>query len=165
VHPRKLRAAAERSARLGATCVETHHLDAREIGGRWPGQADAVLVDAPCSNLGTLRRRPEIKWRTQEADLVRHARVQGEILAGAAGAVRSGGVLVYSVCSLEPEEGPQVVSAFLASHPTFERDPLPQAFVRLLPAHPADGLPVGEAFLWPHRHDTDGFYLARLRRR
>lgn len=165
VHPGKLRAAAERSARLGATCIETHHLDAREISRRWPGQADAVLVDAPCSNLGTLRRRPEIKWRAQEADLPRHAQAQREILAGAAGAVRSGGGLVYSVCSLEPEEGPQVVSAFLASHWTFERDPLPRAFLRLLTAHPPGDLPAGEACLWPHRHDTDGFYLARLRRR
>ncbi|MDR7418019.1 MAG: 16S rRNA (cytosine(967)-C(5))-methyltransferase RsmB [Armatimonadota bacterium] len=165
VHPRKLQALAERAARMRATCIEAHHLDARDIGRQWPRAADAVLVDAPCSGLGTIRRRPEIKWRVTEAALVRHAEAQTAILAGASGAVRPGGTLVYSVCSLEPEEGPAVVEAFLARHPEFARDELPQAFPRVLNGSPLEETRPGEVYLWPHRHDTDGFYIARLRRR
>lgn len=164
-HPRKLQTVARRAAVVGATCVEAHHLDAREIGRRWPDQADAVLVDAPCSGLGTVRRRPEIKWRAAEADLARHAAAQQTILRGAAGAVRQGGVLVYSVCSIEPEEGPQVVDAFLAAHPWFARAPLPGLFPRAVGGHTLEGTSDGEVFLLPHRHDVDGFYIARLRRR
>ncbi len=165
VHPRKLEALAHRAAAMGATCVEAHHLDAREIGRRWPEQADAVLVDAPCSGLGTIRRRPEIKWRASEGALARHAGLQQAILAGAAGAVRPCGALVYSVCSLEPEEGPQVVHAFLVAHPAFALAPFPPAFPRVVRARPVEDPVAGEVHLFPHRHDTDGFYIARLERR
>lgn len=164
VHPRKLEALAHRAAALGVRCLEAHHLDARELGARVPGVADAVLVDAPCSGLGTIRRRPEIRWRAAEADLARHAAAQAALLAGAAGAVRPGGVLVYSVCSLEPEEGPRVVEAFLTAHPGFVRDPLPEECPRDLGGRSIAGDHPGEAWLLPHRHDTDGFYLARVRR-
>jgi len=164
VHPAKLRALAVRAARMGADCVEAHHMDAREIGRRWPGTADAVLVDAPCSGLGTIRRRPELKWRGMP-DFARHAQEQRTLLAGAAGAVRPGGVVVYSVCSLEPEEGPAVVRAFLEDHPAFEPAPWPEGFPSTLNGQPLAVLGPGELQLWPHRHDTDGFYIARLRRR
>jgi 16S rRNA (cytosine967-C5)-methyltransferase len=165
VHLRKLQSLSQRAAAMGATCVEAHHLDAREIGRRWPGLADAVLVDAPCSGLGTVRRRPEITWRAAEEALARHVATQQAILAGAAGAVRPGGTLVYSVCSLEPEEGPQVLRAFLAEHPAFALVPLPDTFPRAVGKSPVDDPAAGEVWLFPHRHDTDGFYLARLQRR
>jgi 16S rRNA (cytosine967-C5)-methyltransferase len=165
VHPLKLQALAARAAAMGAGVVEAHYTDAREAGRAWPGQADAVLVDAPCSGLGTVRRRPEIKWRAVPESLVRHAAAQEEILAGAAGAVRPGGVLVYSVCSLEPEEGPQVVQAFLTTHQAFERDPMPRGFPRTVGGAPVADPAAGEVVLLPHRHDTDGFYIARMRRR
>lgn len=164
VHLRKLEALAHRAAALGVSCLEAHHLDARALGARFPRAADAVLVDAPCSGLGTIRRRPEIRWRAAEADLARGAAAQATLLAGAAGAVRPGGVLVYSVCSLEPEEGPEVVEAFLAAHPAFAREPLPDECPRDLDGRSIAGDRPGEAWLLPHRHDTDGFYLARLRR-
>ncbi len=83
---------------------------------------DAVLVDAPCTGLGTLRRHPEIRWRRQPADLERAPELQRSILAAAATHVRPGGVLVYAVCSPEPEEGRDVVDAFLAAHPDFALD-------------------------------------------
>jgi len=165
LHPRKLQALAERSALLGATCIEAHHLDARDLWRLHPAQADAVLVDAPCSGLGTVRRRPEIKWRAMPDDLPRHAETQRAILAGSAGAARRGGLLVYSVCSLEPEEGPQVIEAFLAGHREFARAPMPEGFPRVLNGCPIDVQAPGEVRLLPHRHDTDGFFLARLRRR
>jgi len=164
VQPRKLAALAERCAIMGATCVEAHHLDARDLGRRFEDQADAVLVDAPCTGLGTVRRRPEIKWRLGEDALARCAVTQRAILAGAAGAVRPGGLLVYSVCSLEPEEGPEVVRAFLAGHPSFVPVSMPGAFPRSVAGQPVEGADAGQAWLFPHRHDVDGFYIARLQR-
>ncbi len=83
---------------------------------------DAVVVDAPCSGLGTLRRHPEIRWRRQFADLARNAVLQAAILDAAARCVAPGGALIYAVCSPEPEEGPDVVAAFLADRPGFTAD-------------------------------------------
>lgn len=165
VHGGKVEALARRSAAMGATCVEVRRADARSLGEHLPETADAVLVDAPCSGLGTIRRRPEIKWRITEDALARHGAAQQAIIAGAAGAVRPGGALVYSVCSLEPEEGPQVIRAFLDRHSAFEPEGLPEAFPRDVGGRPIEGAARGEVFLLPHRHDTDGFYIARLRRR
>lgn len=82
---------------------------------------DVVLVDAPCTGLGTVRRHPEIRWRRQLVDLFQMAELQARVLAGAAQHVRPGGRLVYAVCSPEPEEGVEVIQAFLASHPDFSR--------------------------------------------
>lgn len=164
VHPGKVQALARRAEAFGATCVEVHNLDAQELGRRWPGAADAVLVDAPCSGLGTVRRRPEIKWRIDEQWLLRSAQKQQAILRGASGAVRPGGTLVYSVCSNEPEEGPEVVGGFLSAHPSFAFAPFAGTFPNVVGGHPVDGVEAGEAHLLPHRHGTDGFYVARLRR-
>jgi len=117
------------------------------------------LLDAPCSGLGTLRRRPEIKWRRRPEDLPRAAALQTALLAGVAEAVSPGGLLVYSTCSLEPEETDEVIDAFLARHAAFALEapgPDLQAF--------ADPVRRGILRAWPHRHETDGFFVARLRR-
>lgn len=120
---------------------------------------DAVLVDAPCSGLGTLRQHPEIRWRRTPKDLVARAVVQGRILASVAGHVAAGGALVYATCTLAQLENDDVVAAFLAAHPEFTRDdPRP-----LLPA-PARALvdAAGALRTYPHRHGLDGFYAVRL---
>ena len=147
--------------------VDPRPIAAARLEGAVPGGADRVLVDAPCSGLGVLRRRPEIKWRLRPEDLPGLAARQLEILEGAARAVRPGGTLVLAVCSLEPEEGPEVAARFLGAHAGFEPVPItgwppgtggtpaPAA----LPAGP------GAALLTPHRHDTDGFFVAVFRRR
>ena len=113
----RLKLVATAAVRLGATIVETHLGTASTLAPRWRGRADRALVDAPCSNLGVLRRNPEVKWRRTEDDLRSLSRRQGEILASAASTVKPGGVLVYATCSLEPEENDDVVSAFLHAHP------------------------------------------------
>ncbi len=105
---------------------------------------DAVLVDAPCSGLGTLRRHPEIRWRRQPADLARNAKRQSAILERCAQQLRPGGVLVYAVCSAEPEEGEQVVERFVDCHPHFVRD---ASFCSA-----------------PPQSDEDAFWAARLLR-
>jgi 16S rRNA (cytosine967-C5)-methyltransferase len=157
IRPAKLAAVSRQSARLGATIVEVRSLDAARLGTEYPGAADRVLVDAPCSGLGVVRRRPEIKWRLEEAILPILAARQREILGGAAGAVRPGGLLVYSVCSIEPEEGPAIAEEFLARHPEFA----PSVLSELPPLVP--GAP-GTGFLYPHRSDLDGFFMAAFQR-
>jgi 16S rRNA (cytosine967-C5)-methyltransferase len=117
---------------------------------------DAVLVDAPCSGLGTLGRHPEVRWRRRPEDIPRLAALQGEILAGVAPLVRPGGVLVYAVCTLTREETDDVVAQFSAAHPRFVVDPLAPG-----PTVTATGL----LRTLPHRHGLDGFFAARLRAR
>ena len=121
---------------------------------------DAVLVDAPCSGLGTLRRDPDIRWRRSESDLPQLAEAQRQMLAQLATVVRSGGRLVYSTCSSEPEENEGVVDAFLADHPQFRRG-TPDLF-----AGRADlaGLldPSGALKTLPFRDGLEGFYAAYL---
>ncbi len=155
VHPRKVEALARRAGRLGCRCVEARRCDARALDVR---DADRVLVDAPCTGLGVVRRRPEIRWRVGPQDLARAAQLQKEILVGASRAVRRGGVLVYSVCSTEPEEGEAVVEWVLNSG-AFVPDPfsVPWRGGQMR----AEG---GVLRLWPHRHGTDGYFVARLRR-
>ena len=159
--PRAIRRLEAARARLGLATVKPHLGDARTAGEEWPGRFSRVLLDAPCTGLGTIRRRPEIKWRRRPEDLSRAASLQHELLAGVAGAVAAGGLLVYSTCSLEPEETDAVVADFLAGHLSFQvEDPGPAL-------RKQGDLVDGEGSLrsWPHRHETDGFFVVRFRRR
>jgi 16S rRNA (cytosine967-C5)-methyltransferase len=149
----------EACTRLGATIVEPKAGDAREASRHVAGGADRVLVDAPCTGLGTLRRHPEIRWRVREADLARLAALQRELLRGAAEAVRPGGVLVYAVCSPEPEEGEAVATAFSGAARAFQEE-APVGF----PAGACTRLPEGGFRTFPHREGCDGFYFIRWRR-
>jgi len=144
---------------MGATIVDADDRGVEVLAAERDGVCDRVLVDAPCSNLGVLRRNPDGKWRRQEADLPALARAQGMILDAAGTLVRPGGVLVYATCSLEPEENEEVVAAFRERRPEFTPDRLPAT----IPAACADGPDRLRTF--PHRHGTDGFTAHRLRRR
>ncbi len=125
-----------------------------------PRQAfDAVLVDAPCTGLGTLRRRPEVRHRRYAADLLRMGDLQRRILEQAAPLCRPGGVLLFATCSFAAEEGPQVVSGFLSHHPEFERDPGTAAWA--LPLLDAQG----DLRTHPLLGGMDAFQAVRLRRR
>jgi 16S rRNA (cytosine967-C5)-methyltransferase len=115
----RLKRVSENLARVQLTCESLHAHDWREGPLKALGTHDIVLVDAPCTALGTLRRSPEIRWRRHERDLVELAQRQREILAAAAAHVSPGGALVYAVCSPEPEEGQQVVDQFVEQHPDF----------------------------------------------
>jgi 16S rRNA (cytosine967-C5)-methyltransferase len=119
---------------------------------------DAALVDAPCSNLGTLRRRPEARWRHGPEELERLAALQLELLEAAVTAVRAGGHVLYSVCTWTRAETDGVMDALLARHPELEPAPLPVPGV----TEPAEA-PV-RLQLWPHRHGSDGIFLARVRK-
>ena len=118
-----------------------------------------VLVDAPCSGLGVLRRRADARWRKEAGAIAQMAAIQGPLLESAAALVKAGGVMVYSVCSLEPEETDAIVEAFLSRHSEFMLD---DARPFLPPPFRGDG-PCFRAL--PHRHGTDGVFAARLTRR
>jgi 16S rRNA (cytosine967-C5)-methyltransferase len=141
--------------RLGAANVYPYVGDARQ-----PPLApvDGVLVDAPCTGTGTFRRHPDARWRLKVSDLAVMGALQREILRAAAAAVRPGGLLVYSTCSLEPEENDAQVDAFLADRTDFTLEPPPPGAV------PDTVLDAGRLRVLPHRHGVDGAFAARLRR-
>ncbi len=126
---------------------------------------DAALLDAPCSATGTLRRRPDVAWHKSPAEIDKLAGVQDRLLAAAAGMVAPGGLLVYCTCSLQPQEGPDRVDAFLAAHPEWTRRPVTAAEAA---APEAAITPAGDLrtlpFHWAERGGLDGFFAARLRR-
>jgi 16S rRNA (cytosine967-C5)-methyltransferase len=121
---------------------------------------DRVLVDAPCSGLGTLRRNPDARWRLSPDSPLEHSRLQRSILARAAAVLRPGGCLVYSTCTLHPEENERVVQTFLDDDPRFrpaDASGLPGDLAPLLSQD-------GSLRCFPHVHDTDGFFAVRLER-
>ncbi len=120
-------------------------------------QVDAVLVDAPCLGTGTFARHPDARGRVTMQALETLVRRQEELLERAATAVAPGGLLVYSTCSLEPEENEGQVARFLARHPEFRREPSATVAAALLS-------PEGDLMVLPHRDRMDGAYGARLRR-
>jgi 16S rRNA (cytosine967-C5)-methyltransferase len=145
-----------RAGRAGATIIETLLLNpGRESEGLsdWPGRADAVLVDAPCSGTGTWRRNPEARWRLTDKELARLTALQARLLDVAAALVKPGGRLVFVTCSLLDEEGRGQADGFLARHPGWRADTLQ------LPA----GRPHGAGIRLTPSHDgTDGFFIACL---
>lgn len=155
LHDNKLKRVREGAERLGLRCVETAAADGRTFRPEWEEAFDVVLVDAPCSGLGIIRKKPDARYKTAES-LFALPVIQDAILRNAARYVRPGGTLVYSTCTILPEENQQVTEAFLAETPEFARAPF------ALP-EPVGAVP-GEITLWPHRHDTDGFYICRMTR-
>lgn len=156
----RLDALKPRLARSGLSNVHpaqiAHERDERVK--RLAGKVDRVLVDAPCSGLGTLRRNPDLKWRQSGAAVQELAAKQQSILASAARLVRPGGRLVYATCSLLQDENEQVAQAFTVANRA-EFTPLDSAEV--LSATQVDGLTQGGYFrAWPHRHAMDGFFAA-----
>lgn len=156
LHENKLKRIEDGAARLGLKSIQTFAADGTVFRPEWADSADTVLVDAPCSGLGIIRKKPDVRYKSPD-DLFTLTVAQAAILENAARYVRPGGVLLYSTCTILPEENGQVVDGFLAGHPDFSRETF------ALPA-PVGEQP-GELTLWPHRHGTDGFYICRLRRR
>jgi 16S rRNA (cytosine967-C5)-methyltransferase len=155
-HPGRAEALRQTAARMGATIVEVRTQDAQQPQER--AAYDRVLVDPPCSDLGTLASRPDARWR--KADRPRQlAALQSRILAAGAEAVRPGGTLVYSTCTISPIENERVVEDFLAAHSDFAADDL--SAVHPVWKHPS--MPRTLQTL-PHRDRTDGFFIARLTR-
>lgn len=178
-HAGRLLELKRRCARAGVENYEAFVLDAQgQVAGgakalrrgdahprpRLPrAQFDRVLVDAPCSGLGTVRRTPELRWRHTPASLAAYPPRQLAILETWAPRVKPGGRLVYATCTLNPDENEAVVAKFLAGQPPFRLVPADEA---LPPEATSPGLADGSGFLrlWPHRHGTEGFFGAVLQR-
>jgi 16S rRNA (cytosine967-C5)-methyltransferase len=127
---------------------------------RLAGKIDRVLVDAPCTGLGTLRRNPDLKWRQKPEAIADVAVTQTAILDSAARLLKSGGRLVYATCSVLPQENEEIANLFSAAHPDFVVLPVFEELSRLKVAN-AQTLCAGNFLrLWPHRHGTDGFFAA-----
>jgi len=177
----RLDALKPRMARSGLSNVHpaaiAHERDERVK--RLAGKIDRVLVDAPCSGLGTLRRNPDLKWRQKPRAVQELTEKQQAILQSASRMVKSGGRLVYATCSVLPEENEWIAQAFSAAHPDFEPLNVAQELDRLKvpdaaslcsvqPSGGADATasPSGQFLrLWPHRHATDGFFAAAWTRK
>ncbi len=156
IHPHKLNLMERSAQRLGISCVRTALADGREFHAVWQEQADLVVADVPCSGLGIIRKKPDIRYK-DPGELSRLPEIQGQILSNAARYVRPGGVLIYSTCTVLRAENEAVTDDFLAHHPDFERESftLPQPI----------GETEGHITLWPQRLDTDGFYICRMRKK
>ena len=137
---------------------------------QWPAtQFDAILLDAPCSSTGTIRRHPDVPWRKQPDDIATLAVLQRALLARAVELVRPGGVLVYCVCSLEPEESSAIIADLLAGDSRFRRRPIAAAELDdiediITPEGDLRTLPCGLADPEPRMAGLDGFFAARIER-
>ena len=154
-----------RLARSGLSNVHPARIDSENDVKikRLAGKLDRVLVDAPCSGLGTLRRNPDLKWRQTPESIAELTAKQTAILAAAATLLRPGGRLVYATCSMLPAENAAIVSGFLAAHPEFVT--LSAVDVLQKQGITVDGDAAGCLQLLPHRHGTDGFFAAVMERR
>jgi len=155
IHPHKIKLLEAGRERLGLSILQPTLQDAAKTREDWIEGFDTVLADVPCSGLGIIRKKPDIRYKDPEP-LKGLPKVQRDILDNCAQYVRPGGVLLYSTCTLLRRENDDVVDAFLENHPDFflEHFDLPHL-----------GPQPGRVTLWPHIHDTDGFFTARLRRK
>ena len=145
IHEHKIKHIRQNAERLGIKIIEPLLIDAKKIGEKFPEQADKVLVDAPCSGLGVLRRKADLRWKKNLAEISELPTLQGKILSGAAKALKRGGTLLYSTCTIARRENQDVVEKFLADNENF-------ALVEM-------------QTLLPHVTNTDGFFSAKLIRK
>ena len=156
IHPHKMDLIQAGAKRLGLDCITAEVLDGRECKEEFLDRFDLVLADVPCSGLGIIRKKPDIRYKDPKP-LEGLPRVQKAILDNVCRYVRPGGVLLYATCTLLERENEDVVRAFLDKHKDFtlERFQVPGDF---------EGAREGMVTCWPHRHGTDGFFFAKLRR-
>ena len=157
IYPHKAELIAKGAHRLGFENITVQCRDAALENPQWLGRFDAVIADVPCSGLGIIRKKPDIRYKNL-AELEVLPPLQRAILENQAKYVRPGGVLLYSTCTVLPRENQEVVNAFLADHPEFCTEPLdlPEVFPRN---------DAGMLTLIPGEYDTDGFFICRLRRK
>lgn len=160
LHPHKVKLIRENAERLGLTTIEPLVGDARQAGEIVNGALfDRILIDAPCSGYGVIRRKPDMKYTKQPTDAARLAEIQSAILEEAYELLKPGGTIVYSTCTIEPTENQQVVGAFLSQHPDMESIELPVILEKLPHLSEGPGIQI-----LPYA-DGDGFYLAALTKR
>ncbi len=143
------------------TPPEVWELDGTAVGGLYPGAFDRILLDAPCTGLGALRRRPEARWRKQPSDVAGLGNLQAKLLASAIAALKPGGVLAYVTCSPHAAETKSIVASVLRKTEGVERLDTP-AVLQSIVREPLDLPEASHVQLWPHRHGTDAMFIQLL---
>ena len=156
LYPHKIDLIKENARVLGINIVNAMVKDSTVPYSSAVNKYDKVLLDAPCSGLGVLAHKPEIRWKRNEDDLQAFSSLQGKLIEQAAKYVKNGGILVYSTCTLEAVENEILVKSFLQKH----RDFISQDFVIKGIGESNQGMMT----LWPDQHDSDGFFVAKLRK-
>jgi 16S rRNA (cytosine967-C5)-methyltransferase len=162
LHEHKVRLIQEQVERLSLSNVTTKVMDSRNVHLHFKEESfEKILVDAPCSGFGVIRRKPDIKYAKNEDDITNLANIQLSILNAAAPLLKKGGTLVYSTCTIDKEENEDVVNAFLQSHPDFTRD---ITLIERMPEPVKLFVQNGQVQILPHYFGSDGFYIASLRK-
>ncbi|GAB2561448.1 16S rRNA (cytosine(967)-C(5))-methyltransferase RsmB [Gracilibacillus alcaliphilus] len=162
LHQKKVRLVQQKAELLGLTSIQTNASDARMLQTLHQAETfDRILIDAPCSGLGVLRSKPDIRYHKTEQDVIQLARIQGEILEQVEPLLKKGGKLIYSTCTVDKEENEQVIQAFLQQHENYQVDPaffmeLPE-FLQRSSGRTAYGLQI-----FPQDLNSDGFFITRL---
>ncbi|WP_163970711.1 16S rRNA (cytosine(967)-C(5))-methyltransferase RsmB [Oceanobacillus halotolerans] len=162
LHAKKTKLIDQKASDLGLTIIDTNQGDARNSHQVYDAETfDRILVDAPCSGLGVIRGKPDIKYSKKEADIERLAHIQQEILESVTPLLKKDGKLIYSTCTVDKHENEKVVKTFLDKHPEFMVD---QTFFDELPTVVRNSIGNSEygLQLFPHTFQTDGFFLTRL---
>lgn len=160
INSARIRLVEKAARRLKISIIQTRVWDGREAE-RQVSSVDRLLCDAPCSGLGVISRRPDLKWRKKEDDILALSSLQRELLDAASRMVKRGGYLLYSVCSNEPEETGEVLAHFLEHHTDYSPEPLPSFPLKIR----KEGKSEGIVEFMPHLHRKEGFYMALLKRR
>jgi 16S rRNA (cytosine967-C5)-methyltransferase len=162
IHPHKLKLVEENCKRLGVKIVETELFDATKLDEGSISRFDRVLLDAPCSGQGVIRRKPDLRWKKEPDNFMELYVLQGKMLDLASKYVKPGGKLIYSTCTINRMENMSVVKNFLSAHPEYELESLegliPEALV-------SENAKSGWLELFPNTHGTDGFFIARIGKR
>lgn len=164
VHQHKIKLINENAERLELHSLQAAHLDARALGEQYLESADRALVDAPCSGLGVLRRRPDSRWRKDISDITTLTSLQLEILSSVSKTVKKGGALIYSTCTILPEENELLIEKFLSDNKEFHLEDISGLFP-VLPEGCEKSAKQGYVTLYPHKHGIDGFFISKISRR
>jgi 16S rRNA (cytosine967-C5)-methyltransferase len=152
----------QNASRLGIDIIKTYLKDSSIYNDEFFEYADRILVDAPCSGLGLIRKKPEIRWTVKPQDIVELQKIQMEILKNAAKYIKKGGILVYSTCTITQEENEDIIKMFLNENSNFKLenicDYIPESIK-------ADTCSSGYIKLFPNVHKSDGFFIAKLIRK
>ncbi|MDZ5474391.1 16S rRNA (cytosine(967)-C(5))-methyltransferase RsmB [Bacillus sp. 31A1R] len=163
LHEHKVKLISDNASRLGLTNIETKAMDSRKVQEHFePESMDRILLDAPCSGLGVMRRKPDMKYTKKEEDITRLQTIQQNLLKSVAPLLKKGGVLVYSTCTIDQEENHQVVETFLRENEQFEGD---QSMVERMPDAIKPLINTFELQILPQDFGSDGFYIACLRKK
>ena len=164
IHSHKLKLIQQNARRLGVTSIIVQKLEAQSLGELYQEKIDYLLLDVPCSGLGVLRRRADLRWKKNQQQINELAKVQFEIIEGASRCLKPGGTLVYSTCTMTHEENHDVVKMFLEKNPNYRFDSLLPYIPDRLALDPELSYSAERGFMQilPQRHNMDGFFISRI---